>query len=63
MFITNNKTFDETALADQQLYHGHGYVMHTADYNTDGEDILPEGSCLVHHLPEGVHGVLSTVRK
>jgi hypothetical protein len=29
--ITNNKTFDETALADQQLYHGHDYVMRTAD--------------------------------
>jgi hypothetical protein len=31
MFITNDKTFDETALADQQLYHGHDYVMRTAD--------------------------------
>jgi hypothetical protein len=31
MFITNNKTFDETALADQQLYRGHDYVMRTAD--------------------------------
>jgi hypothetical protein len=31
VFITNNKTFDETALADQQLYHEHNYVMRTAD--------------------------------
>jgi hypothetical protein len=31
MFITNNKTFDEKALADQQRYHGHDYMMRTAD--------------------------------
>jgi hypothetical protein len=31
MFITNNKNFDETALGDQQLYHGHDHVMRTAD--------------------------------
>jgi hypothetical protein len=31
VFITNNKTFNETTLADQQLYHGHDYVTCTAD--------------------------------
>jgi hypothetical protein len=31
MFITNNKTFDEAALADQQIYHGDDYMMGTTD--------------------------------